>query len=174
MSCRLQLIVAGPEHQPVLANLLELYTHDFSEFVEIDVGEDGRFGWSQLALYWSDLDRRPFLARFDNRWAGFALVNRESEDSQIWDMAEFFVLRRFRRRGIGTELAEDVWRRCPGKWQIRVMENNVPARSFWRASIERFTGKEAKMVRFQAEKTIWNVFSLESPVDRDLAHSCGE
>jgi hypothetical protein len=66
MSCRLELIVAGPEHQPVLANLLELYIHDFSEFVEVDVGEDGRFGYSQLALYWSDLDRRPFLARFDN------------------------------------------------------------------------------------------------------------
>jgi len=165
MPSRLELIFAGLEHQPVLANLLELYIHDFSEFVTKDVGEDGRFGYSKLALYWSDSNRRPFLARFDDKWAGFALVNRESE-TQIWDMAEFFVLRGFRRRRIGTELAEAVWRRCPGIWQIRVMEHNAPARNFWRASIEGFTGKEAQSAKFEADGMLWSLFSFESPTSQ--------
>jgi len=43
-------------------------------------------------------------------------------DSEAWDMAEFSVLRQYRHRGIGTQLAEKVWLHCPGRWQIRVME----------------------------------------------------
>ena len=31
----LDLIPAGPDQQPVLANMLELYEHDFSEFLRI-------------------------------------------------------------------------------------------------------------------------------------------
>jgi hypothetical protein len=50
-------------------------------------------------------------------------------------MAEFLVLRRYGQRGIGTQLAEKVWLHCPGRWQIRVMEKNVLARTFWESSI---------------------------------------
>ena len=31
------------EHATILANLLELYAHDFSEFHNFDLGPDGRF-----------------------------------------------------------------------------------------------------------------------------------
>jgi len=51
MSSRVELTQAGPEHQRTLENLLELYIHDFSQFVPIDVGEDGRFGYPDLPLY---------------------------------------------------------------------------------------------------------------------------
>jgi predicted acetyltransferase len=49
--------------------------------------------------------------RLDGKLVGFALVTQGSEpfgDSEAWDMAEFFVLRRYRHRGIGTQLAEKV------------------------------------------------------------------
>jgi hypothetical protein len=54
----------GPEQELILANLLELYAHDFSEFHELELGSDGRFGYGGLPLYWSEPEcpTRPFHA----------------------------------------------------------------------------------------------------------------
>ena len=65
MSTGLELIRAGAEHQSALGNLLELYIHDFSELVPIDVADDGRYGYKSLPLYWSDNSLLPLLARLD-------------------------------------------------------------------------------------------------------------
>jgi predicted acetyltransferase len=165
MKTGLELIRAGAEHQSALGNLLEFYIHDFSELVPIDVGDDGRYGYKSLPLYWSDDSRLPFLARFDGKLVGFALVARISSPSgggKAWDMAEFFVLRRYRHRGIGTELASKVWLHCPGSWQIRVMEKNAMARKFWEASITKFTGQSANFNTFVADGVTWYRFFLNS------------
>jgi predicted acetyltransferase len=122
------------KHAPILANLLELYAHDFSEFQILDIGADGRFGYESLPLYWSELNRHPILIRVDGKLAGLALVKRGSEISgnqTVWDMSEFFVLRGCRRRGIGMLAAQEVWSRFPGIWEVRVMQSNVLANLFW-------------------------------------------
>ena len=135
---RLEVIRALPEEQPILANLLELYAHDFSEFHDVHIGADGRFGYPRLPLYWSEPDRHPFLVWWDGQLAGFVLVKRGSEisgDKVIWDMAEFFVLRIHRKRGVGTQVAHDVWTRFPGLWEVRVMQSNGSANQFWARAI---------------------------------------
>ncbi|MGA2572357.1 MAG: GNAT family N-acetyltransferase [Terracidiphilus sp.] len=165
MTTGVELIQASAEHRSALGNLLELYIHDLSELVPIDVGDDGRYGYKSLPLYWSDISRLPFLARLDGKLVGFVLVTRGSEpsgDNEAWDMAEFFVLRRYRHRGIGTELARKVWLRCPGRWQIRVMEKNVLAHKFWESSITKFTGLSAHSSNFLADGVTWYRFSLDS------------
>lgn len=165
MSTGLELIWTGPEHQSVLENLLELYIHDFSELVLRDVGDDGRFGYKNLPLFWSDSSRLAFLARLDDKLVGFALVTKNSKppgDAELWDMTEFFILRRYRRQGIGTQVAEKVWLACPGRWQIRVMEKNTSARSFWESSIEKFTRQPAQSTRFVQNGVDWHRFFLDS------------
>jgi predicted acetyltransferase len=115
-SAHIEAIPARPEQEPILANLLELYAHDFREFLDLELGDDGRFGYSCLPLYWSEPGRHPFLVWVEGRLAGMVLVKRGSEVSgneAVWDMAEFFVLRGYRRRGIGTQIAHKVWRRFP-------------------------------------------------------------
>lgn len=165
MSFRVELIEAGPEYQRSLENLLELYIHDFSEFVSVDVREDGRFGYPDLPLYWREPRRRPFLARIEGKLAGFALVTQGrgmSEDSEVWDMVDFFILRRYRHRGVGAELAEKIWRLHPGKWQIRVRWNNLPALKFWESAIAKFTESPATSQNFEVEEVVWKVFSFQS------------
>jgi hypothetical protein len=75
-SADIRLELARCEQSPILANLLELYAHDFSEFQPLDISLDGRFGYKSLPLYWSESNRHPFLIRFDGKLAGFALVKR--------------------------------------------------------------------------------------------------
>lgn len=160
---KLQVIPAAAKQSPILANLLELYAHDFSEFYNVEIGEDGRFGYRQLPLYWSEPDRHPFLIRLDGKLAGLILVKKGAQGA--WDMAEFFILRAYRRSGIGTKAAHDVWRRFRGPWQVRVMEANVSGRRFWTAAIAAFTGEVIQPVLNEHNGVSWSVFSFESKAD---------
>ncbi|MCU1465149.1 MAG: hypothetical protein JWM72_1077 [Actinomycetia bacterium] len=127
----IEVLEATVEDKPVLRRLLELYLHDFSELTYADVDAHGRFGYPYLDLYWTEPERRPFLFRVAGRWAGFALVR----TGVPHDMAEFFVLRKHRRTGVGVEAASDLFARFPGDWQVRQMTANAGATAFWHRAI---------------------------------------
>jgi predicted acetyltransferase len=161
----IEVIPASRDQESILANLLELYAHDFSEFHDLELGEDGRFGYKHLALYWREPDRYPFLVRMDGKLAGLVLVKRGSEISSnetVWDIAEFFVVRGYRRRGLGTKTAHEVWRRFPGLWEVRVMESNDSAHQFWARAISAFSGETIHSVGVEKRGEPWRVFSFES------------
>lgn len=145
--------------------MLELYCHDFSDFVDVEIGPDGRFGYEGLDRYWTDADRHPFLVTVDGRLAGFVLVDRIREgqlEKTTWDVAEFFILRTYRRRGIGTQVAHEVFRRLPGGWQIRVIEANQPACRFWKHVTSGFAGPGVRSVRALSGEANRQVFLFES------------
>ena len=110
---RVEVVLAAREQEPVLANLLELYAHDFSELRDLDIDEDGRFGYGALPLYWTDPGRFPFLVRVGGRLAGLVLVRRGagvSGEEAVWDMAEFLWFVDTGDAGLGRK-----WRmRCGG------------------------------------------------------------
>ncbi len=160
-SAQVEVVLATQEQKPILAQLLELYIHDFSELLDIDVGEDGKFGYPRLASYWNVPDSHPFLVRVAGKFAGFVLIRRESNGASAnWDVAEFFVVRAYRRRGIGCEIAHQVWRRFPGAWQVRVLESNVAALQFWSRAISKFLAHPIEPVRVQKEGQRWQYFSF--------------
>ena len=161
------LDVATLADATLLSNLLELYVHDLSAaFPSIELGPDGRFGYPKLGLYWSEPERRfPFLIRCNGRVAGFALVTRgapASDDPDVFDVAEFFVLRRYRRSGVGRRAAVLLWSRFPGRWIVRVSEGNLGALPFWADVIAEFTCGAATESRRPGNPHAWRVFSFES------------
>lgn len=160
-----EVIPARPEQETILTNLLELYAHDFSEFHDVAIGADGKFGYESLPLYWSETGRHPFLVWVEGGLAGFVLVKTGSEFSgneAVWDMAEFFILRGYRRRGIGTRVAHEVWKNFAGLWEVRVMQSNVSGRSFWERAIVTFTGTGARAILTEKDGKCWKVFLFES------------
>jgi len=164
-SAHTELVPATEEQEPILANLLELYAHDFSEFHKLELGANGRFGYNHLPLYWQEPNRYPFLVRVAGQLAGLVLVRGISQTDScenVWDMAEFFILRGYRKRGIGTNAAHQVWRRFPGLWRVRVMEANRSAHPFWEHSIAVFAGESIPSVRVEKDGTAWHVFSFDS------------
>ncbi len=164
-SVKIELVAALLEQQSILADLLELYAQDFSEFYPIELGEDGGFRYPDLHLYWSESTHHPFLIAIDDKFAGFALVrkgSRISDDQDAWDMAEFFILRGYRRCGAGTRIAHEAWRRFPGKWEVRVMQVNVSAHQFWEQAIAAFTGNAVPSSGFEKNGVRWRLFSFES------------
>src|SRR2546421_2724675 len=157
---------AGAQDAPVLANLLELYAHDLSDAFALDIGPDGKFGYPSLALYWREPARRfPFLIRAADKLAGFVLVTRGSPlsaDPTHLDVAEFFVLCRHRRLGVGSQAAMRLWDQMPGHWIVRVAECNAAALPFWAGGIAEYTGQAfAREARSMAGK-IWTRFAFDS------------
>jgi predicted acetyltransferase len=161
----IEVIPAAAGQESTVANLLELYAHDFSEFHHLEIEATGRFGYPSLPLYWSEAGRYPFLVKTGGNLAGLVLVKRGSEVSgnlTVWDMAEFFVLRGYRRRGIGTQVAHQVWNQFPGSWEVRVMQSNVSAHHFWERAISKFTGERIHPVFAEKDGKRWKLYAFNS------------
>jgi predicted acetyltransferase len=161
------LDVATPADEPLLMNLLQLYIHDLSAaFPDVELGPDGRYGYEKLPLYWSEPERRfPFLVRFESRVVGFALITRGSpatDDPDVFDIAEFFVIRRHRRSGLGREAAFHLWDRFPARWTVRVSEGNAGALRFWQGVTDRYTTGDVKRSVLPGSPNAWRVFSFDS------------
>jgi predicted acetyltransferase len=156
--------VAGDE--TVLSNLLELYSHELSDLFDLDVGANGRFGYEKLPLYFSDHSHHiPFLIRLGSQLAGFALVTRgsaASDDPHALDVAEFFVLRRYRRAGVGRSAAFVLFDQFAGHWTVRVLQQNAAALSFWRKVIDEYTRGTASERDHAGHSRAWRVFSFKS------------
>ena len=148
----------------VLSNLLELYVHDLSDIFALEIGADGRFGYDKLPLYWSEPDTHfAFLIRYRARLAGFALVTRgspASDDPEALDLAEFFVLRAYRRSGVGRRAAVLLWNGLPGQWVVRVSEANRSAVPFWEAAVREYTHGVFSRKEHQGRLHVFRVFSF--------------
>lgn len=130
---------AGPERRGTLENLFQLYVHDFSEqwagTGRGELGEDGRFGpYPDLDSYWREPGRGAFLIRADGALAGFVLLNAHSHSGRPVDhaVAEFFVLRKHRRGGVGRAAALAAIAGRTGQWEAAVTRRNPAALAFWR------------------------------------------
>lgn len=126
----ISLVPAHPDQKPVVANLIQLYLHDLTEVMPFPVGEDGRYQYDFLDRFW----RFPYLIRSDDEIAGFALVIDGcplTARAPCWFMAEFFILRPYRKRGTGTSALRLALAAHPGQWHIATPHANDPAKHFW-------------------------------------------
>ena len=147
----IEVVVATQSDRDVLARLLEFNAHDFSRFDGRHITTDGTFGYPYLDLYWEPSENRhPFLILVDGRIAGCVLV-RAGDPHQ---MAEFFVLNGFRRRGVGRTAAHRVLGMFPGAWEIEQWSANVEAGAFWVATLDSL----ASAVDRQVDESEMSVF----------------
>jgi len=126
-----EVIEASDEDRSVVRRLLQFYHYDFSEFDDADVDLHGEFLHRYFDEYWTDSDRKAYLFRVGGAWAGLALVF----TGLPHDLAEFFVMRKYRRRGVGAEAAAQLFARFPGDWTVRQQLSNPAATTFWRKAI---------------------------------------
>ncbi|MGG4445141.1 GNAT family N-acetyltransferase [Brevibacillus sp. HB1.2] len=131
------------EQKHALKQLLELYTYDFTEFEPFEVDDNGLFGYDYFEKYWVEPERHPFFIKVNGKLAGFVLVRMlttsDPDLPSIHSIAEFFIMKRYRRLGIGKAVSHQIFKMFPGAWEVFQLENNIPAISFWRTSIRDYT-----------------------------------
>ena len=120
-----------------MRRLVQLYIYDLGGD-RWDVERDGTFGspaWHRR--FWTRRTRHHFVIRFDGRLAGFALVRDHAHfaGAGVHEMSEFFVLKKYRRSGIGRYAARWLFANYPGDWEVAELTWNVPAQRFWRTVI---------------------------------------
>ena len=81
----------------------------------------------------------PLLLRLGGNLIGFALLNASSHSGLPIDrnMAEFFIVREYRRDGVGTVAATAIFSGYPGQWEAAVARKYVGALAFWRNVVRR-------------------------------------
>lgn len=117
----------------LIRRMMELYLYDFSEFDDTDLDEHGHFDYGDLDYFWFESTHAAFLVTVEGKLAGFVLVDNESLlGSSERSVTEFFVMRKYRRQGVGSYIARQVFDRLPARWEVAVIDTNKPAEGFWR------------------------------------------
>lgn len=121
------------EEKEILRNLLEKYLFEFSQWDDAPLNALGLFGYRYLDCYWTEENRFPFFIFVEGELAGFALVNDylEVPEQTDYTMSEFFVLHRYRKKGVASEAAKQLFARFPGRWQLKYHPHNFVSARFW-------------------------------------------
>ena len=146
--------------EPDAAALRNLFTVYFSELGQwdylVDLNEWGLPVWTAFGVppprthaecadynWWIRGDCRRFLIRADGRVAGFAVVNPGPQflpPDVNYEMLDFFVAHKYRRRGVGRAAARAVFDLLPGCWEVAQLAGNRPAVTFWNSLVGEYTG----------------------------------
>ena len=106
---QIELVPTHAEQLPLIRNLYQFYAYESSDWEQEDVERDGRFYIhdAHLQRYWTDAGWSAQLILVDGFIAGFLLLE-ACEDRQLADMefADLFVLKKYRRLGIGRALLQ--------------------------------------------------------------------
>jgi predicted acetyltransferase len=160
------LLRATVDDEEVLGRLLELYAHELSDVFQLELDESGRYGYDQLESYFSEpKTHHAFLVRHRGHLAGFALATRGSPASEapdVYDVAEFFILRRHRRAGLGRRVAFRLFNALPGRWLVRVSADNPGALAFWSRVIEDYAGGSTSRSERPGRLSAWQVYEFRS------------
>ena len=141
-----KLIPAKLDDLPIIQNLARFYAYDISEHYGDETGwemeDDGLYGVGiDFKQYFTEQNCFPFLMRYKNELAGFAIVDKKGSDETIdFNMAQFFVLRMYKGKGIGKYAAHACFDQFRGAWEVMVMPGNQSAYRFWSSIIKSYTG----------------------------------
>jgi predicted acetyltransferase len=107
------------------------------------LGEVGHREPDQLQRWFGDHTAQVLTVLFNESPVGFAMVRRRSTPpsgaGSEFSMAEFFIARPWRRRGIGAEAVRLLFDRFAGQWLISEHVRNTTAVKFWRRVVAAYT-----------------------------------
>ena len=101
----------------------------------------GLFGYAYLDHYWTENERYAFFIKVNDKLAGYAMVNAYAETDEPIDhgIAEFCILAKYRRMGVGRTALFQIFDRIHGKWHLKMHPHNIAAKSFWCNVIAEYT-----------------------------------
>ena len=152
-----KLVAVTEETRHILRNMFTVYFSELSAWDEfVDFNAHGLPVWTAFDLsqpctheecadynWWIRDTCELLLITADSRPAGFAIVNGGPGNlppDVDFDLLDFFIAHKYRRRGVGREAARQVFARHQGRWEVAELAGNRAAIAFWNRVIGDFTG----------------------------------
>ncbi len=121
------------EQKQLLKDMLKTYEQELT-------GQENPGEYKYLDSYWEKETREPYFIKIDGKLAGFALVNNHTLiQPEGFNIAEFYIKKEFRLKGIGKEAAFKIFDTHHGKWETRQLVENKKAYLFWTKVINEYT-----------------------------------
>jgi len=128
----IELHVADTSRKPLLANLMDHYLSEMFQTQNLSRSEIEKLGpYPYFELYWTEAERVPYVFIQEGVPIGFAFVRLGQQN----EIAEFYVVPKYRRSGLGNSAAKQLFDRYHGNWKISVLKENQGAAKFWRETI---------------------------------------
>ncbi|MGV3465892.1 MAG: GNAT family N-acetyltransferase [Heyndrickxia sp.] len=131
----IEVVPIKVEEKHILKNIYPLYLHDLSPYNGEDINQDGLYDIDFLDLFWKEEGLLPYFIKKEEKMIGFILVQNgkygppTGEDFYI---SEFFILRKYRRSGVGTSAFKELIESKPGTYLLGQLPSNLPAIKFWK------------------------------------------
>lgn len=143
----IKLIPASLKDYPIIQNMGRFYVYDMSQYLGDEAGwecpKDGLYECIDFKKYWETDDAFPFLIRYKNELVGFVIIDKKTSEPQTdFNVAQFFILRKFKNKGIGKYIAHLCFDRFRGTWEVMVIPGNAGAYQFWRSIIGEYTNNK--------------------------------
>jgi predicted acetyltransferase len=131
------------DRKEILRNLMTLFLHDLSEFIDnINLNSDnGLFEFEVLDLFFDKEGLTPFFININDKSIGFILLQSGPYSNQEYAdyvLNSFFILRNQRRKGIGKLACNKFFEMYPGRYAISQAQTNTPAVKFWKSVYESY------------------------------------
>ena len=137
----IELFSARGDGRKIVENLFHYYMYELSEIMEWRINPEGKYEINRSLLdeSWDSADNHPYIILCDNEVAGFSLLRRYPSEMSVYEIGQFFVLRKFKGKGVGREAFRLSTSLFPGKWLTRVLYENKAALKFWVKVIDEIT-----------------------------------
>ncbi len=137
---KFELTKVEEKDKNVIYNLMQIYSYELSFFEDETTNftmlDSGLYELKYIERYWQEENRRPYILKCDNKLAGFVLQRYNEENMN--EIAEFFVINKYRKMGAGAFMARKMFELYKGKWEVRTLLKNESAQKFWRNTIKEF------------------------------------
>ena len=134
----------------ILQNLFQLYMHDITASLPMDVNEHGLFEYNYIDYYFTDENRYAYLIYIEDKIAGFVLIDDEfmvldnKENKPRYDFSEMFILNAYKKKGYGEIVVKRIFDMYKGNWEIRPVPRSEGAKRFWLKVVKNYTNDNFK------------------------------
>ncbi len=140
-------LVKDLKDKEILYRLLQYTLSEESETDLNEMNDEAIYEYKYFDLYFTDNNRNAYFIKDKEtkKLLGFAMINDYMQKFEKGhSIAEFLVIPKYRRNGIGKNVAFKLFNLFPGNWEVKPSYNSEKAYLFWKKTIEEYTKNNCK------------------------------